>query len=142
MNLLKQENIRIIDRATDWEDAVRQSVAPLEEGGYVTPRYKEAIIEKAKELGPYFILTPDIVLPHARPEEGVNESQLAVTLFREPVSFNDDYSSVRLFIALAANDGEAHLETLASIMGLFQDESRTQEVLHAESTDILIRFFE
>lgn len=141
MELLKQQNVQIFDKQTTWEEAIRISVEPLEEGGYVTPEYKEQIIANVKELGPYIVLTEDIVLPHARPEQGVLKSQLAVTLFRNPVTFNDDYPSTRLFIALAANDGEKHLNALASITELFQDDEKIQSILSSENEASLYKAF-
>lgn len=141
MELLKQENVQICDKETSWEEAIRISVEPLEKGGYVTPEYKEQIIANVKELGPYIVLTPDIALPHARPEQGVLESQLAVTLFRNPVAFNEDYPSTRLFIALAAKDGEKHLSALASITELFQDDEKIQSILSSEDEESLCRYF-
>ena len=137
MDLLKQENVQIYNGDTDWEEAIRISVKPLEDGGYVTPDYKEEIIANVKDLGPYIVLTEDIALPHARPEQGVLESQLAVTLFKKPVTFNEDYPATKLFVALAAGDGEKHLSALASLMELFQDDERVLAILDAEDQESL-----
>ena len=49
MELLKAENVQILESATEWKDAVRKSTAPLEKGNFVTADYKEAII-KPKHL--------------------------------------------------------------------------------------------
>ncbi len=141
MDLLKQENVQIYNKDTDWEEAIRISVKPLEDGGFVTPAYKEEIIANVKDLGPYIVLSEDIALPHARPEQGVLESQLAVTLFKKPVTFNEDYPATKLFVALAAGDGEKHLSALASLMELFQDDERVRAILDAEDQESLFRFF-
>ena len=141
MDLLKQENVQICNGKTGWEDAVRISVKPLEDGGYVTPAYKEEIIANVKNLGPYIALTEDIALPHARPEQGVLESQLAVTLFKDPVAFNEEHRSTRLFVALAASDGEKHLSTLSALIELFQDEGKVQTMLAAEDPEKLFQCF-
>ena len=141
MELLKQENVQICEGDMDWEEAIRTSVEPLEKGGYVSSEYQEQIISNVKELGPYIVLTEDIALPHARPEQGVIKSQLAVTLFRNPVAFNEDYPSTKLFVALAARDGEEHLNALASIMKLFQDEEKIQMILSAEDKESLYQHF-
>ena len=102
---------------------------------------KEEIIANVKDLGPYIVLTEDIALPHARPEQGVLESQLAVTLFKKPVTFNEDYPATKLFVALAAGDGEKHLSALASLMELFQDDERVLAILDAEDQESLFRYF-
>ena len=140
MDLLKQENVQIYKEKADWEEAIRIAVKPLEDGGYVTPAYKEAIIERVKNLGPYIVLTEDLVLPHARPEQGVLETQLAVTLFKEPVAFNEDNPATKLFVTLAAADDEKHLSALAALMELFQDETKVKAILEAEDPESLFRY--
>ena len=142
MKLLKQENVQIIDRTVTWEEAIRISVEPLERNGYVQSEYKEEIIKSVKEKGPYIVLSEDIVLPHARPEQGVNQSQIAITLFKNPVRFNEDYASTRLFIALAATNGGEHLQTLSDIAELFQDEEKLQRILQSENEEYLYMQFE
>ena len=49
MNLIKESNVQILEGASDWKDAVRQSIAPLEREGFVTEAYKEAIIENIEQ---------------------------------------------------------------------------------------------
>ena len=72
MDLLDRKNVRILEKADDWKDAIRKSVMPLEEEGYVKAEYKEAIISGVEKLGPYIIVAPSIALPHARPEPDCN----------------------------------------------------------------------
>ena len=104
MDLLKKENVQIVESATDWKDAIRISVQPLEQHGYVESRYKEEIISNVESMGPYIVLAPYIALPHARPEQGVKESQIAVTLLQNEVRFAGEEKPVKLLIALAASD--------------------------------------
>ena len=35
MDLLDRKNVRILEKADDWKVAIRKSVMPLEEEGYV-----------------------------------------------------------------------------------------------------------
>lgn len=86
-DMLKLENVQVIDSAQDWEDAVRIAVTPLVKGGYVEERYIDGIIDNAHELGPYFVLVPNLALLHARPEQGVIKKQLALTILRKGVVF-------------------------------------------------------
>lgn len=141
MELLDKKNVRIIDKAEDWKDAIRISVQPLEEQGYVEARYKEEIISKVEELGPYIILAPSIALPHARPEQGVIQSQVAITLFREDVSFNKKDTTAKLFITLAAADSNSHLNTLMAISNVLQNEEYCEKILQAEDEESLYRYF-
>ena len=142
MDLLKQENVQIIDQASDWKEAIRQSVAPLEKGGYVQSCYKEEIIKNADELGPYFEKNKKIAIPHARPEQGVNESQLAITLYKEPVIFSETWKNVKLFIALAAKDGNSHLDALKKITEVLQNPETVQAVTEADTAETLYEYFQ
>ena len=136
-DLLKPENVRIIDSVRDWKDAVRISLKPLEDGGYVEPRYAENVIKDTIELGPYYVLTDDVALIHARPEEGAIKKQLAVTLVHQPVVFNETSFPVRILFALAAEDSTSHIEVIKMLANFCMDESRVAAVTECtEPSDI------
>lgn len=141
MELLKEKNCRIVDSAADWQDAIRISVKPLEEEGDVKSCYKEEIIRNVNELGPYFILAPGVAMPHARPEQGAVNTQIAVTLLRHPVVFDKDDAPVSLLIALSAADSNSHIDTLMTIADVLQDEEETDKLLNASTSEQLYECF-
>lgn len=131
MEVLKEKNCRILDGADDWQDAIRKSVEPLEEEGDVEPRYKEEIIKNVEKLGPYIVLAPKVAMPHARPEQGAIKTQVAVTLLKKPVVFEEGKEPVSLLIALSAADSESHLGTLMTVAEVLQDQEKTDGLLSA-----------
>lgn len=142
MKLLKQENVQICERADDWRDAIRISVQPLEQGGYVESCYKDGIIENVEKLGPYIVIADDIALPHARPEQGVRETQISITLFRQGVQFEGRDTTARLFVTLAAKDNNQHLEALSQISELLSDEDVIDQILASPDRQTLYHYFE
>lgn len=142
MDLLDKGNVRILKHADNWKDAIRKSVLPLEENGFVEERYKEEIIAGVEKLGPYIIVAPSIALPHARPEQGVIKSQIAITLFKNAVKFDKENTSAQLFVTLAASDSNSHLNALVSISDILQDEEKVERILQAEDEETLYRYFE
>ena len=142
MDLLKKENVQIVESAADWKDAIRISVQPLEHHGYVEARYKEEIISNVESMGPYIVLAPYIALPHARPEQGVKESQIAVTLLQNEVRFAGEEKPVKLLIALAASDNNRHLDALMNISELLQNEDTVQKILNSKEKEELYSYFE
>lgn len=142
MELLDKKNVRILEHASDWREAVKLSVIPLEEQGYVEPRYKDSIISNVEEMGPYIVLAPNIAMPHARPEQGAVKSQIAITLFRTPVAFEGRETSAKLFITLAASDAESHLAALMSISEILQNDTLVNDILHAPDEETLYYYFE
>lgn len=142
MKLLKQENVQICESADDWQDAIRISVQPLEQGGYVESCYKDEIIENVEKLGPYIVIAEDIALPHARPEQGVIGTQISITLFRQGVQFKGRDTTARLFVTLAAKDNNEHLEALSQISELLSNEEVVNQILAAPDAQTLYRYFE
>lgn len=134
MKLLQAQHVQVLTAPSSWEEAIKLSVKPLEKNGYVNETYGSAIINKVKELGPYICLAPHICMPHARPEDGVNDSQIAVTLFTKEVPFNEEKSAA-LFITLAAADSEKHMETLMTVAELLQDQNKVNAILACKTAD-------
>ena len=97
-DLLKYENVEIIDSVKDWRDAVEVATRKLVEQGYIEPRYTEAIIESAIEHNAYFVLCPGVALLHASSDKGVNETQLSITYVKEPFRFEGKDEDVNLMI--------------------------------------------
>ena len=142
MKLLKQENVQIIESASDWQEAIKLSVLPLEKGGYVKECYKENIIQAIKKLGPYILIAENVALPHARPEQGTIKTQIAVTLFKKDVKFDGRETAARLFITLAAEDANSHLNTLMQLSELLAEEENIEKILQVEDVHTLYQYFE
>ena len=139
--MIQQKNIRIIDEVADWKEAISQAVSPLIENGYVETRYVDSIIENTEKYGPYYVIAPNIALPHARPEQGVLKKQLGILLLKNPVKFSLDGFDVRLLITLAASDSESHLQTLAKLSDILGDDDRIGKILGASSVEEIYRLF-
>lgn len=140
-DMLKPENVRIVDSADTWEDAIRLSVRPLEDGGFVESRYADEIIRATYEMGPYYVLTEEVALIHGRPEDGAIKGQLAVTLLREPIVFEEGGFDVRLLVALAAEDANSHIDTMRVLAGIFMDQDRINQIVAMKTADEVYQAF-
>lgn len=142
MGLVKLENVQICEKANDWREAIKISVQPLEQGGYVKSCYKDGIIENVEKLGPYIMIAEEIAMPHARPEQGAIETQIGITLFREGVRFDGKETTVRLFVTLAAKDNDSHVDALVKISELLSDDAKVKTILAAPNVQTLYHYFE
>lgn len=140
-DMLKEENVQIVQSVVDWKDAIHTSVLPLVKGHYVEERYIDGVIENTNLYGPYYVLAPDLALIHARSDQGVIEKQLAVTVLEEPVKFSADGHTVRLLVVLAAADGESHMEAISSLATIFADESRIKEICECNNAHAVYQMF-
>lgn len=140
-SMLVLDNIAIYDKAENWVDAITKAVTPLVEHGFVEARYIQSIIDNTRQYGPYYVLAPELALPHARPEQGVLKKQIGVTLLRHPVKFSEDGYDVRLLITLAASDSQSHLEALQTLSEIMMDESRMAHILSAKTREEILWLF-
>lgn len=131
--LVKRDNIKIIQRVSTWQEAIKESAQLLVNGGYIEPRYIDAIFESTKKNGPYYVLAPEIAMPHANPKDGVIEEQISLLVLRESIRFSEDGYDVRLIFTLAAKDNESHLDALRKLAAIFSDEERINDIIHAET---------
>ena len=111
------------EQCHSWQEAVTLACKPLEELGAITSAYAQAIIRETEQLGPWYILSPEFALPHARPEEGVisSETHLSLLCLNEAVPFpgHPDASSTRHIemiqkLVCWLDEGE-HLQQLTSM---------------------------
>jgi PTS system ascorbate-specific IIA component len=112
--LLTHKSIRIGLHAGSWEEAVRLSAAPLIESGAIDARYVESIIGSTKANGPYYVLCPNIAMPHAKPDHVAKDGFSLITLDK-PVAFPNGVEAV-IFACMAVT-GKDH--TLAPALEQF-----------------------
>lgn len=139
MNLLdslKENNSVIIkEKAATWQEAIEACMKPLVNSGAVDKSYVEAIIERTKELGPFYVLAPGLAMPHERPEKGVNKNSFSFVTLEKPVTF-DDGQEVDILIGLAAVDADVHNgEAIPQIVMLFEDEDIFDKIRAAETPE-------
>ncbi|MFZ2756016.1 MAG: PTS sugar transporter subunit IIA [Atopobiaceae bacterium] len=139
--MLAPENVRVVESAPDWRDAVRLACRPLVDGGFVEPRYPEEAIANAEKFGPYFVIAPDIALIHARPEQGVVRRQLAVTVVRQGVDFGSGKPPARLLVALAAEDPDSHIEVMRDLVALLSTPGAIASIAEAPTAGDIYRRF-
>ncbi|ANS84865.1 PTS sugar transporter subunit IIA [Vibrio scophthalmi] len=130
--LLTEQRISIVDDISNWQDAIHLVCQPLIESGDIQPEYVDAIINSTLELGPYYVLAPMIAMPHARPEQGVNNNALSLLVVRNGVEFHsEDNDPVKILLLLAAKDSNQHIELITSISEFFCSEEDVLEVSKA-----------
>lgn len=118
-NLIQQDI-----EATDWEDAIRKCARPLVEQHKVSEHYVQAMIDTAKEAGPYIVITKHVAMPHARPEMGAKDLAVGISVLRHPIAFgNKDNDPVKYVFCLSAIDNESHLKAMAELVELLDTQA-------------------
>ena len=132
--LLTDETIRFTEETLNWQEAIKLSSQPLLEEDKITDNYVEEMINRVEEFGPFIHIGEGIALPHARPEDGVNELGMTLLKVSEPVLLADQAEHpIDIFITLAAVDNETHLKALATLTQILTNKEKLQQLKQAEN---------
>jgi len=131
---LPMERISINFHSDNWSEAVLQAGRLLSDSGVAEERYGQAMVNTARQLGPYFVVAPGIAVAHAFPSEGVLKPALALVTLQPPLPFgNAENDPVRLLIAIAAVDTNQHVEALKEIADVLSDPERQRSLMQAST---------
>ncbi|MDC9588258.1 PTS sugar transporter subunit IIA [Xenorhabdus sp. XENO-10] len=134
--LLTYDVIQWVAGAKDWRDAIAIACQPLINDGAIEQSYVDAIYHSHKELGPYYVIGPGIAIPHARPEQGANRLALSLTVFHQGVVFGSENNDpINLLIVFATTNSNSHIEVLAELAELFDDQQKISQLMHSGSQD-------
>lgn len=136
---LNKQTVKTIDSVKDWKEAIELCAAPLLANQSITPSYVDAIFQLHESIGPYYVLAPGIAMPHARPEQGVNNLGLSMLLVKNGVNFNSEENDpVYLITLLAASDSTSHIELLTQLATLFAETEDIQTIFNAKNSDEIL----
>lgn len=137
--LITEDTVTVVDHVEDWKAAITLAANPLLRQGEIEEKYIDAMIQKVEESGPFIHIGPFVALPHARPEEGVNEIGMSILKVDEPVNLLDDVAHpIKLFICLAAVDNDTHLKALANLTNILSDEALLDRLVNAINPEAIL----
>ena len=131
MELLNKENITIIERVHSWQEAIQVATYPLIHSGCVEATYREAIINNVKMHGKSFVISPFVILPHARPQQGVIKNGVSIVLLKKPCYFMESSTPIKLIVVMASLDSRSHLSTLQSISSVLNEQRRSDQIINS-----------
>lgn len=138
--LISKETISAKVQVENWEEATDSVGGLLLAAGKIKPKYITAMKRVLKEMGPYAVIAPGIVLLHARPEDGVIEPCLGLITLVDPVPFgHSENDPVDLVFALGAVDKEAHILALQQLAEMLGDPIKLQEIRSALNNSSLLK---
>ncbi|PTX58494.1 PTS system IIA component (L-Asc family) [Melghirimyces profundicolus] len=123
MAFLDASLIRLKETISEPQAAIRSAGRLLRESNYVEARYVEAMVAAYEQHGPYFVISPGIAVPHARPEDGVIRPAVSMIQITKGIRFGSKANDpVYLIFALAADSNQHHLELLQKLSRLLGKE--------------------
>lgn len=115
--LLKKENVKFIDEAENWKEAIFQSGDLLVSNKKVTLEYVHEMIELVEKHGPYIVLEEGIAMPHAGISENVLETGISLLVVNEKVSLPEGRNA-NIFLSFAAKNKNDNIDIMNDLFEL------------------------
>lgn len=144
-HLLTASNIEVDVECADWREAIRKAGEKMVDGGYIEPRYIDAMITSIEKYGPYVVLSQGFAMPHAKVEEGSIRLGMFLIRLKEPVAFGvEELDPIEFVCCLSAVDHKSYLKAFFNLVAMFQDNFWRKQLEKAQSADeithIILRF--
>ena len=127
LQYLLPSHIQIVPDRTDWKEALSYSCRPLLLDDSITQEYVNAILEEQTQQHHYMFLTDGLVLAHSKSEHGVKKIDAAMTIFKEPVTWENG-KLVRIIVSIAAEDQTRHIRILNDILDIFSKKKSLEQI--------------
>lgn len=79
----------------------------------------------------------EVMLAHAKPQDGVNRLDLSLTIFKSPIPFNETRAAKIIFM-LCAEDNERHLRIMDDLLKLASADENLARLSAANSADEIL----
>ena len=142
--ILNNGSFALGNDASDWKDAVKKGVDLLVKAGAAEERYYDGILKMVEEHGPYFVISPGVAMPHARPELGGLKTGFALVTLKNPVKFGHESNDpVDIVLCICAKDAsDMNEEVILNAVTLFDDEHAVCALRRAKNADDLALIFD
>jgi PTS system mannitol-specific IIA component len=133
--ILSPDGIRLDQKATDVEDAVRQTGEALVELGAVEPAYVDSMLQRERDIGTY--IGEGVAIPHGTNEgrQYVRGTKLVYLQFPEGINWNGNHATVAIGIA---SQSDEHVGILATLAQILMDPVRAERLRDAEDPDTVL----
>jgi len=140
-DIVEANHYSFVDSFDSWQDSIYGAAQPMVDDGTLDNQYLDKIIENVNTYGPYFIIMPNVAMPHSTlGGTGVYKTAIGFCKVKEPVVFdpNDETKNARLFFTLAAVDNEQHLQNMVQLSEMLVKEGIVEDLLAAETKEDLL----
>lgn len=118
--LLRGENVRVVEKLPSWEGAIQEAAKPLINQNKINQNYVNEVINQCRKNSKYIMLNNSLAIPHAKPEYGVHELGMSFLKLNTPVVFPEGHT-IKLICLIAAVDKEKHIRPLLSLRKIAEE---------------------
>lgn len=134
MDFLDVSHIYIEEEKMNWISAIHKACDSLIEEKVITANYCSSIISQLQVYGPYMFITQNVVLAHAKSEDGAIQLACNLVVFKQKVAFAPGREA-KIVMVLSAPDSQSHLEVLKNINQIFSIATNADAIFECASAE-------
>lgn len=115
-----------------WQRALYTVASPLLARGSMSEEYVRCIIARMVEAGPYMFITRDLILAHARPDNGVKHLDISIGIAADGIEF-ECKKRARIVFLLVVEDQQKHMGILQDIRKALAKSQQIDELVSAKN---------
>lgn len=134
-NVFNENHIKIFDNDfDDWKKAIKFSSQILLEENIITKKYIDAMINNIYKNSSVVTLLDEIVMPHATPQDGVNQMGFSFNVFKKPIIFpNEKKTKIKIIIILAPIDSQTHVTSMLELTEKLDNKEIINKIINSKS---------
>lgn len=141
LHYLQPENIRVKQNLPDWRSAIAYAGEILFDQGFVKKGYIQALQNSFERYGTYMLIKDDIAIPHAKADNQVLATGVALLLLDQPVP-TPFGKPLRMIFAFSSADQVEHLEALSEFSTLLLETNFVEKSSYFQTPAELHQFVE
>lgn len=120
LDILKEDRIGLKKEFTDWKECIKECGWLLEKSGCISNEYTLNVIEAVESYGSYMVITPKVILPHAKNDRGVFKTSLCLMSLKKEIAFPSG-KEIGLVIFFSSRDKIEHLSAMRTLVELLSE---------------------
>lgn len=137
---LNKKNVKIVDRVSNWKEAILKSGEILIENKTANEKYVEEMVQTVEKFGPYIVIEEGIAIPHASISENVYKTGIALLVVKEKVYFLNG-KGANIFLSFAAKNKTEHESILKDLFELITKYKFIEKISNIKNYNELERYF-
>ncbi len=126
--IVEKKHYTFIDgEGVTWQDAIRQSLLPLQADGSVSEDFYKQIVSCIEKYGPYVVFEHNVAMPHTTENaEGAFKSGVGFLVSNKLIDFGKDEDGeekkANLFFTLSSANPSEHIDNIEQLSAIFMNE--------------------
>lgn len=138
--ILNVNNIRLNQKFSSVDDAIRASGQILVDNGYVTPDYIDQMTERNQDLPVY--IGNHVAVPHGLEDTRGAIKKTGISIIQVPDGVKFGKNEIAYVLLGLAGEGDDHLNILKVISQTLMDEANVEKIRTAKSPEEILAVFE